>query len=215
MEQPLFPNSSYLVAMLSPNFFPFPELRTERLLLRELTLADAPGVQRLRGSEEVMQYISRPLTLSLEQAEAWVGIVMEALASNNGITWCLCLKEAPAQHVGTIGLWRIDKENHRAEIGYMLEPQLQGKGLMYEALQAVVEYGFREMKLHSIEAQIDPRNSASEALLKKSGFVQEAYFRENYRLRDGGFTDTAVWSLLTPHGLIPEEKPGQPQKAFI
>ena len=200
--------------MLSPNFFPFPVLQTARLLLRELTLADAPGVQRLRGNEEVMQYINRPLTLTLQEAEAWVGIVLEALASNNGITWCICLKEATAQHVGTIGLWRFDKENHRAEIGYMLEPGLQGKGLMSEALQAVVDYGFRELQLHSIEAQIDPRNSASAALLKKSGFVQEGYFRENYRLRDGRFADTAVWSLLTPYRLIPEETAGLPQKAF-
>ncbi len=98
---------------------------------------------------------------------------------------------------GSIGLWRIEKENHRAEIGYMLESRLQGKGLMYEALQEVLEYGFRELKRHSIEAQIDPRNTASAALLKKGGFVQEAYFRENYYLRDQ-FADTAVYSILSP-----------------
>ena len=189
--------------MLSPNFSPFPELSTTRLLLRQLTLADAPSVQHLRSNKAVMQYINRPLTQTLQEAEAWVLVVLEALAANNGITWCICLKEAPQEHIGTIGLWRIEKENYRAEIGYMLEPHLQGKGLMYEALQAVVEYGFRELKLHSIEARIDPRNSASAALLKKGGFVQEGYFRENYRL-DDSFADTAVWSLLTPY---PEEEP--------
>ncbi|HET7899385.1 MAG TPA: GNAT family protein, partial [Flavisolibacter sp.] len=91
----------------------------------------------------------------------------------------------------------IEKENHRAEIGYMLEPHLQGKGLMSEALPAVVRYGFTSLQLHSIEARIDPRNKASEALLKKTGFVQEALFKENYRLNEG-FADTAVFSLLTP-----------------
>lgn len=170
-------------------------MTTQRLLLRQMTLDDAPAVQRLRSNVDVMKYINRPLTLTIQDAEAWIGIVMQALEKTEGITWCICLKEAPAEHVGSIGLWRIEKENYRAEIGYMLEPRLQGQGFMYEAIQQVVNYGFDQMKLHSIEAQIDPRNEASAALLRKAGFVQEAYFKENYYL-DGGFADTAVFSLL-------------------
>lgn len=184
--------------MLSPNFTPFPRLQTERLLLRQLTLADAPLVQRIRANEDVMKYINRPLTRTLEEAEGWIRVVLKTLAKNEGITWCICLKEQPHEHVGSIGLWRIEKENHRAEIGYMLEPSLQGKGLMSEALQRVIDYGFKTLKLHSIEAQLDPRNTASSALLKKAGFIQEAYFKENYYLQ-GGFADTAVYSLLTPY----------------
>ena len=184
--------------MLSTHFIPFPVLTTDRLLLRQLTMADAPGVQRLRSDEQVMQYVNRPLTLTLEQAESWVAMILDALDKNEGISWCICLKENPAKHIGNIGLWRIEKENYRAEIGYMLEPSLQGKGLMFEALQKVVEYGFKDMGLHSIEGQIDPRNIASSALLKKAGFVQEAYFKENYYLR-GQFADTAVYSILTPY----------------
>jgi ribosomal-protein-alanine N-acetyltransferase len=181
--------------MLSPCFTPFPELTTGRLLLRRLRLADAAGVQALRSNTDVMKYINRPLTLSLEDAENWVGIVEDALLKNEGITWCICLKEFPDQHVGNIGLWRIEKENYRAEIGYMLDPSMQKKGYMSEAINGVIKYGFDTMKLHSIEAQLDPRNTASAALLKKAGFVQEALFRENYYLR-GAFADTAVYSLL-------------------
>jgi [ribosomal protein S5]-alanine N-acetyltransferase len=190
--------------MLSPNFTPFPEQWTDRLLLRQIALADAPGVLQLRSNEEVMKYINRPLTRTLEEAESWINIIIEALWKNDGITWCICLKDAPAEHVGSIGLWRIDKENHRAEIGYMLEHSLQGKGIMYEALKKVLEYGFMEMKLHSIEAHIDPRNAASAALLKKAGFVQEAYFKENYYL-SGRFADTAVYSILTPNREAPNK----------
>ncbi|MEJ7738237.1 MAG: GNAT family N-acetyltransferase [Chitinophagaceae bacterium] len=183
--------------MLSPNFTLFPEIRTDRLILRQMTLADAIGVRQLRSNEDVMKYINRPLTHTIEEAEAWISVIIEALQKAEGITWCICLKETPIEHVGSIGLWRIDKENYRAEIGYMLEPSLQGKGIMYEAIHKVLDYGFKEMKLHSIEAQIDPRNAASGALLKKAGFIQEAYFKENYYLR-GRFADTAVYSILTP-----------------
>jgi ribosomal-protein-alanine N-acetyltransferase len=184
--------------MLSPDFSPFPELATDRLLLRQLVMADAPAVQRLRSNVDVMKYINRPLTLTVADAEKWIAVIMESLEKNEGITWSVCLKENAAENVGSVGLWRIEKENHRAEIGYMLEPALHGKGIMYEAIQKVVDYGFREMNLHSIEGRIDPRNIASGAVLKKAGFVQEAHFKENYYLRDH-FADTAVFSLLAPH----------------
>ena len=183
--------------MLTPNFSPFPQLTTERLLLRQMTLDDAPAVLRLRSNTDVMKYINRPLTQTVEEAEKWISVVIDTLEKNDGISWCISLKEKPAEHVGSIGLWRIEKENYRAEIGYMLEPHLQGQGLMYEAIVPVIQYGFEVMQLHSIEAHIDPRNAASAALLRKAGFVQEGYFKENYFLR-GQFADTAVYSLLTP-----------------
>ena len=188
--------------MLSCQFSPFPERTTERLLLRQLSLDDAACIHRLRSNRAVMQYINRPVSQTIEDAEAWISVILGALAQNNGITWCICLKETPRESVGSIGLWRIDKENYRAEIGYMLEPRLQGRGLMFEALQVVVDYGFREMKLHSIEAQLNPENGASAALLKKGGFVQEALFKENY-FWQGRFSDTAVYSLLTPYAEAP------------
>lgn len=183
--------------MLNPCFIPFPVLTTDRLLLREMTLPDAPCILRLRSNEEVMKYINRPLTRTLEDAQAWIGVVVSTLQKAEGITWCIALKETPSEPVGTIGLWRIEKENYRAEIGYMLEPSLQGKGIMYEAIQKVVDFGFRQMGLHSIEGQLDPRNIASAKVLEKAGFVREAYFKENY-YHHGSFADTAVYSLLNP-----------------
>ncbi|RYZ29697.1 MAG: N-acetyltransferase [Chitinophagaceae bacterium] len=184
--------------MLNVNFSPFPILTTERLLLREMTPADAPGVLRLRSSKEVMKYINRPLALTLSDAEAWINVVVSTLQKDEGITWCMALREKPSEFIGSIGLWRIEKENYRAEIGYMLDPSFQGQGIMSEAIQKVVTYGFEQMKLHTIEGCIDPRNIASGRVLEKSGFVQEAYFKENYYL-NGGFADTAVYSALSPY----------------
>jgi len=182
--------------MLLVNFTPFPEIITKRLLLRQMTMEDAPQLQLLRSNEEVMQYINRPLTKTLKEAQMWVGKIREALKNNEGITWSICLKGNSDVSIGNIGLWRIDKENYRAEIGYMLLPQFHNKGYMSEALKEVLNYGFKQMNLHSLEAQIDPRNKASEALLKKAGFVQEGYFKENYFIH-GAFADTAVYSILT------------------
>ena len=184
--------------MLSLNFIPFPELTTDRLLLRQLTIADAPAVQHLRSNVDVMKYINRPLLHTIEAAQGWINMGLQSLQKEEGIGWCICLKNNPAEPIGNIALWRIEKEHYRAEIGYMLEPEYQGKGFMYEAIKEVVDYGFKEIKLHSIEGRIDPRNKASGAVLLKAGFVQEAHFKENYFLRDH-FADTAVFSLLTPY----------------
>jgi ribosomal-protein-alanine N-acetyltransferase len=99
--------------------------------------------------------------------------------------------------MGTIGFWRIQKEHYRAEIGYLLHPSWQGKGIMREALKAVLDYGFQAMKLHSVEAHVNPSNASSIGLLEKCGFVREAYYRENY-FYNGQFMDSAVYSLLAP-----------------
>ena len=91
----------------------------------------------------------------------------------------------------------MDKENYRAELGYLLHPSHQQKGLMQEAVVAVLLYGFSAIKLHSVEANINPANVASKKLLEKNGFVQEAYFKENFYY-NGRFMDAAIYAFLTP-----------------
>jgi len=184
--------------MLSLQFTPFPELTTDRLLLRKFSLADAPGVFQLRSNKETMKYINRPLTITMEEAEKWIQLLLDSLHANEGITWAITLKDQPENHIGNIGFWRIEKENYRAEIGYMLEPSLHGKGIMYEAMQEVLKYGFTVMHLHSVEAHLDPENIASAKLVEKAGFIKEGYFKENY-FWNGRFSDTAIYSLLTPY----------------
>ncbi len=71
------------------------------------------------------------------------------------------------------------------------------QGIISDAAGVVIKYGLENMKLHSIEANIDPTNIGSEKLLKKFNFVKEAYYKENY-FYEGQFLDSAVFSLLNP-----------------
>jgi ribosomal-protein-alanine N-acetyltransferase len=180
--------------MLTVNFSPFPALTTPRLLLREITADDAEGIFMLRSSNEVMKYIDRPRAKTIEDALEFIGKIEMAVQENNGINWAITLKENSA-FVGSIGLWRIIKEHYRAEIGYMLIPSFQGKGMMQEAMEAVIAYGFNQLNLHSIEANVNPENLASIRLLEKNKFVLEAHFRENYFF-EGKFLDSLIFSLL-------------------
>ncbi len=182
--------------MLETNFSPFPEIITDRLLLRCIKMADAQEALVLRSLDETMQYIDREKFTSIEEAEAWIQKILDSLHTNEGIMWTIALANKPDMLIGTIGFWRMIKQHYRAEVGYMLHPNHWRKGIMKEALLAVIDYGFNEMKLHSIEAHINPANDASAAVLEKTGFVREAYFKEDYFYK-GTFLDSAIYSLLT------------------
>ena len=181
--------------MLEVNFSPFPILETERLLLREPLLTDSAQVFKMRSDANTMQYIGRPVQQSEEEAINLLGQFAAGVRENKGITWAIALKQDPSLLIGTIGFWRMIPEHYRAEIGYMLMPDYTSKGYISEAIKSILVYGFDEMKLHSVEAHIDPENIGSAKVLLKNGFVQEAYFKESF-YDNGVFKDAAVYSRL-------------------
>ncbi len=181
--------------MLCPHFTPFPEIQTDRLLLRRMTINDAKEIFFLRSSDEVMKYIDKEKTAALQDAEIYINKINDSINSNNGIMWGITFKNNPKKIFGYIGYWRLIKENYRAEVGYLLHPLYWRKGIMKEALLRVIDFGFKDMQLHSIEANINPSNAASARLLQATGFVQEAYFKEDYFF-NGKFYDTVIYSKL-------------------
>ena len=181
--------------MLSLNFTPFPVIETERLLLRCTTLEDLAEFFFLRTDEKMIQHTNRPPDESVEATTTKIKQILQRQEENELIQWAITLKENPATLIGTIGYWRIIPEHYRAEIGYMLHPSCWGKGIMKEALNAVIKYAFEKMKLHSIEANINPDNIPSAALLESCGFIKEAFHKENYYF-DGVFYDSIIYSRL-------------------
>ncbi|RPE08497.1 N-acetyltransferase [Chitinophaga lutea] len=180
--------------MLNIQFTPFPELATERLVLRRMRPADAPQLFVLRSDPEMMQFIPRPLHQTEADSLALIDLCNDTADKNDGISWAVTEKGKDVL-IGTIGFVKIQKEHFRAEVGYILHPAMQGKGIMKEALATVIDYGFREMKLHSIAAIVDPANTASAMLLEKSGFMKEGHLREHEFLL-GRFWDSVIYSKL-------------------
>ena len=180
--------------MLNTQFDPFPTLSTERLELRKLSLDDAEAMFSMRSSEEMMAYIPRPRAKTVNDASALIQMMLDSFEKRESMVWAMSLKNDP-KLIGTIGFWRMQPANYRAEVGYLLHSDFWQKGLTSEALEAVLKYGFEVMNCHSIEAVIAPENEASERLLLKSGFVKEAHFRENF-FWNGAFLDSITYSLL-------------------
>jgi ribosomal-protein-alanine N-acetyltransferase len=180
--------------MLTINFSPFPNLETERLLLRRVDANDINEIFALRSNPETMKYIPRPLVKTDEDALEHIAMIDSKIDSNEGINWAITLKDNP-KLIGVIGHYRIKPENYRAELGYMLLPEYHGKGIVSEAVKESIKYGFQVMKLNSLEAIIDPDNHASAKVLEKNGFVKEAHLKE-YEFYEGRFLDTVIYSIL-------------------
>ena len=181
--------------MLEKNFSPFPELKTERLLLRRLTNNDAEEMFVLRSNEDVLRYLGREPTQSVKEAEEFINKINKSADENENILWGITLLSDTSKIIGTICLWNFKEENYRSEIGYILHPGHWGKGIMKEAINAVVDYGFNNLKLHSIEALLSPENVASSSVLEKTGFVKEGHLKDNFYFK-GKFSDTAIYSRL-------------------
>jgi len=180
--------------MLQFSFIPFPTLFTPQLQLRQITDEDADEILFLRSNEITMRYIDKVRMTSREEALELIQKFTDGINSGTGITWGISMKN-DNRFIGTIGYWRLIPEHHRAEIGYILHPEYTGRGIMSEAIKEIIRYGFQEMNLHSIEANTNPENVASQKLLEKFGFVREAYFKENY-FYNGKFLDSVIYSLV-------------------
>jgi ribosomal-protein-alanine N-acetyltransferase len=181
--------------MLDITFLPFPNLETKRLVLRQVKANDADAILSLRSNDEVMKYIPRPYLKTKEDALELIAMFDDKIENGIGINWGIYFLEMPEKLLGIIGYYRMKPEHYRAEVGYMLFPEYNGKGIVSEALGKVIEYGFNEMKLHSIEAILDPENIGSEKVLVKNGFVKEAHLIEN-EFYEGRFLDSMIYSLL-------------------
>jgi len=175
-------------------FKKFPEFESDRLLFRKILLSDAKDILLIRSDDDVMRFMDVIRFESIADAEKMIRSVEESYKNENGINWAIVEKHSNS-FVGYFGFFRIIPEHCRAEIGYALKPEYWGRGYMYETINRMVRFGFKNMNLHSIEANVNPDNEKSKNVLEKIGFKKEAYFRENY-LFDGKFLDSIIYSLL-------------------
>lgn len=180
--------------MLQLNFIPFPHLTTDRLVLRQLTPEDEKEILQLRSNEKVNQFLTRDPSQTIYEARAFITKINKSIADGESIYWAISMKNE-SRLIGTACLWNIQPEDYRAEIGYELHPDFWGKGIMKEALPKVIEYGFKVMRLHSIQADLHPGNLSSAKLLERNGFIREGVFTESVFFKNQ-FIDRVVYSLL-------------------
>ncbi|MCC6622625.1 MAG: GNAT family N-acetyltransferase [Deltaproteobacteria bacterium] len=176
-------------------FDPFPVLATPRTLLCELTLADVDRMFAIRGDPRVARYLGRDPEASPDTMRLRIQGVIDGIAEGSSIRWAIVSKPTGAL-LGSSGLWHWDKEHRWAELGYEIAPEAWGQGLMAEVNRAIIAWAFGPpMRLHRVEARIDPANQQSRRVLDKLGFTHEGTLRQSWFHRDL-VTDTDVFGLL-------------------
>jgi ribosomal-protein-alanine N-acetyltransferase len=173
---------------------PFPQLETSRLTLRRVTRDDAPRLFQILGDEETMRYWSARAYTSVAQAFQLIDGMSAATSRGEAIHWGIADRSDRAL-VGVCGYNAWHRTHRRGDISYIVARDQWGKGVMREALHAMLDYGFREMKLHSVEAGVTPGNDGSVRLLERMGFRLEGHTRESFWAEDR-FVDSLIFSLL-------------------
>ncbi|WBX74351.1 GNAT family N-acetyltransferase [Tenacibaculum pacificus] len=165
----------------------FPELSTERLTLRQLSLKDKRAIFKLRSNKSINKLITRETPKNLNDAEAFIQTCLDGFETENCVFWAIQLAKTNTI-VGTIDLHAIDLENSYAEISYELNPDYQKEGFMDESMKTVLEFNTDTLQLKTIEAFTHQNNSDSTALLEKHQFILQSdrkddLFEDNHIFR--------------------------------
>ena len=170
-----------------------PVLETERLVLRGLVAADAAALFAFRSDPIEQRHNDAPLTRLAEAEELIERLAVEQV-TRGGLQWGLTVKPDD-RVVGLLGYNYRVPEHRRAGIGYDLTRSLWGRGLMFEAMQAVLDHGFGPLGLNRVEAHTNDENAPSIRLLRRLGFWREGTFHEQF-FEDGRFHDVALFVQL-------------------
>lgn len=154
-----------------PPFIEFPVIETDRLLLRDILLDEAAGIQ------EILFY-NQKVADTIEEATKILKKVDLNYRDGSGINWGIVIPETN-EIIGTIGFYR-GFDNETGEIGFVTKEKFRRQGYTIEAVLKLVEYGYSQMRLKKIVAFTNPENFASQNLLKCAGFISDLRVKNNY-----------------------------------
>ena len=171
-----------------------PTLETPRLRLRRLTMQDAADIYRYSRDVEVARHVLWEAHRTIGDSRAYLRYMLRRYRQHDPASWGIEWKES-GSIIGTIGFMWIQSDNSAAEVGYSLSRNYWNRGIMTEALKAVIDYGFGRLNLNRIEAQHETANPASGAVMRKCGMVHEGTLRQRL-YNKGRYVDVELYAIL-------------------
>jgi [ribosomal protein S5]-alanine N-acetyltransferase len=171
-----------------------PPINTARSTVRLVEAADLPGLLTVNGDDLVTRHLPYASWQSLADGEAWLARMRAPIDAGTALQFVIC-DTASGQVLGSCLLFRFDEGSARAELGYVLGRAHWGRGLMFEALQALLAQAYGSLGLRRIEAEVNPANTASARLLERLGFTCEGLLRKRW-VAKGATYDVNVYGLL-------------------
>lgn len=178
-------------------FRKFPEIRTKRLILRRPSTKDVEWYFEHFSSPEVVWGGGEPGPKNIRAArKEFREYLTDLYRKRRGFRWIITLK-GDGRPIGTLGFYKWSPSaSYQAEMGYDLAREHWGKGIMSEAMEAVIDFGFEKMELNRIEVFVMPRNKRSIKMIKSLGFKREGLLRQRYFDEFGDYADDILFSML-------------------
>lgn len=172
------------------------KIETPRLILRRFKIEDAKQMFNNWASDsDVTKYLSWAVHRDKSETEKIIGEwVLEYLNAKN-YNWCIAFKET-GEAIGGISVVKMFEDQECCDIGYVLSKKFWNKGIMTEALHAVLKYLFEKVKFHRIQLRHDVNNIASGKVMLKNGLKREGILRECEKSPQGNWRDMVIYSIL-------------------
>ena len=175
-------------------FQPPEPIEAERVRVRLLAESDLPALFEVNSDEAVTRLLPYATWTGPADGEAWFAR-MAGLQATGLALQLVVAEKASDRAIGTCLLFRLEEGSQRAELGYVLGRAHWGRGLMQEALRALIDRAFGPMGLRRLEAEVDVRNGASARLLQRLGFRREGLLRQRW-VAKGEAKDVEIFGLL-------------------
>lgn len=175
-------------------FTDLPELETPRVRLRRITQDDIPAIFAYASDPLVSRYMTWSTHSDPAETRAFVDSVIEGYAIGRVQDWGLELK-ASGRLVGMAGFVGWEPDSDKIGVGYVLNRDYWGMGLMTEVMRRIVGFAFEACAFRKLFATCDARNRASARVLEKIGMIREGLLRQD-RYKNGEPIDVLVYGLL-------------------
>lgn len=171
-------------------------ITTDRLIVRAVRVEDLADLLEINGDDEVTHFLPYATWQTLDDARAWFER-MRGLVETGAAVQLVIERRADAKVIGTALVFKYDEGSDRAELGYVIGRAHWRQGYADEALRALLTHAFDVLHLRRIEAEVNPDNLASNALLRALGFVHEGLLRERWVAKGRAYS-VNVYGLLAP-----------------
>ncbi len=171
-------------------------IETERLILRPFTMDDAgPMFRNWASDPAVTKHMTWPTHESPEVTQAVLTGWTQSYSRPDFYSWAIVVKENGPEPIGSISAVHVKEKTLCATMGYCMSRVHWGKGLMAEALRALVDFFFDEVGCNRVEAEHDPNNPNSGKVMKKAGMTYEGTSRQAGRSNQG-IIDVCRWAIV-------------------
>ena len=186
----------------SETFAHLPTIRTERLILRTARMTDAQDLFEYSADPEVARHVLWTAHTSINQTRNYIRYLIRQYRSGQPSSYVIVFRET-GKVIGTIGFMWMKPEDRSAEVGYSLHRGYWNRGIMTEALEAILALGFLKLNLNRIEAQHETANPASGKVMQHVHMLHEGTLRQRV-YNKGRYVDVELYAILRRDYRVPQ-----------